>query len=644
MDFFALQDAARRRTKSLVVYYVLAVFAIAMSVYFAITVIFYRDVVFLPSYYGFYWDLGLFITVVLSTLAVVGVGTLIRSLQLKQGGQVVAEMLGGSLADSLSKDISVKRLVNVVEEMALASGTPVPPIYILENETGINAFAAGFNTGDAVIGVTRGCLDNLNREQLQGVIAHEFSHIINGDMRLNIRLMSVLAGILSIATIGYILLRTAGLSSHRYRRRESRGGGREAALLIGLAIALIVVGYVGVFFAKVIKSAVSRQREYLADASAVQFTRNPGGLAGALKVIGGLDLGSKMVSEHAEEASHLFFASGVTSFFSNIMSTHPKLNDRIKVLDPHFNGKFDELQSSTYLVEEETNSKLVNGEMKLAADSDKVLRSVGSPSSDHVNYASDILRNIPENVIRAAHEPFSARSLIYSLLLDNNEVVCRHQLDYLKRHSDNTIYSETLHISKILESVATELRLPIVEIAISALRQLSPNQYSEFREHINHLIEADSHINLFEYALQHMIRRHLDCAFSDTNTTNTNVKSIGSLVAVRAECNVLLSALVQYGHSIEHERPSVFQSGMQELFTDGDSEQYISDVSLTKVDLALDVLAAVVPKIKRSIVKACISCVVYDQNITVAEAELLRAIVDSLGCPIPPIIAKFRSM
>ena len=312
MDFFDLQDAARRRTNILVVYYVLAVFAIAISVYLVIVAMFNRD----P--FGFYWDLGLFLTVVLSTLAVVGVGTLIRGLQLKQGGQVVAEMLGGSLADSLSKDISVKRLVNVVEEMALASGTPVPPVYILEDETGINAFAAGFSTGDAVIGVTRGCLDNLNREQLQGVIAHEFSHIINGDMRLNIRLMSVLAGILSIATIGYVLLRTAAFSSHRYRRRESRGG-REALLFIMLGIALIVVGYVGVFFAKVIKSAVSRQREYLADASAVQFTRNPQGLAGALKVIGGLASGSKMVSEHAEEASHLFFASGVTSLFSNII-------------------------------------------------------------------------------------------------------------------------------------------------------------------------------------------------------------------------------------------------------------------------------------------------------------------------------------
>ena len=639
MDFFALQDAARRKTNALIVYYVLAVFAIALFVYLAIVVTFYREY-FWSGYYGFYWDLGLFLTVVLSTLAVVGVGTLIRSLQLKQGGQVVAEMLGGSPVDLLSKDISVKRLVNVVEEMALASGTPVPPIYVLENETGINAFAAGFNTGDAVIGVTRGCLDNLNREQLQGVIAHEFSHIINGDMRLNIRLMSVLAGILSIATIGYVLLRTAGLSSHRYRRRESRGG-REAALLLGLGILLIVVGYVGVFFAKVIKSAVSRQREYLADASAVQFTRNPSGLAGALKAIGGLGLGSKMVSEHAEEASHLFFASGVTSFLSNIMSTHPNLIDRIKVLDPHFKGKFDEIQSSTNLREEGTGSKLVSGEMRLATDSDKVLRSVGAPGLDHVHYASDILRNIPEDVIKAAHEPFRARTLIYSLLFDKDEMVRRHQLDYLKQHSDNTTHSETLRMANIIDSVQTELRLPIVEIAISSLRQLSPNQYGEFRKHMNYLIEVDNHINLFEYALHHMVRRHLDYAFS---STKADVKSIGSLVTVRAECQTLLSALAQAGHSQESDRPSAFQSGMLELFADDDPEQYIADISLTKVDQALDVLAVVVPKIKRRIVKACVACVAFDQHVTVAEAELLRAVVDSLGCPIPPIIAKSRSI
>ncbi len=634
MDFFDLQDAARRRTNILVVYYVLAVFAIAISVYLVLVAIFNRQS------FGFYWDLRLFITVVLSTLAVVGVGTLIRGLQLKQGGQVVAEMLGGSLVDSSSKDISMKRLVNVVEEMALASGTPVPPVYILENEAGINAFAAGFSTGDAVIGVTRGCLDNLNREQLQGVIAHEFSHIINGDMRLNIRLMSVLAGILSIATIGYILLRTAAFSSHRYRRRESRGG-REALLFIMLGIALIVVGYVGVFFAKVIKSAVSRQREYLADASAVQFTRNPQGLAGALKVIGGLTSGSKMVSEHAEEASHLFFASGVKSLFSNIMSTHPNLTNRIKVLDPHFNGQFDEVQSTVKMVEEGASSSLVSGDVKLATDSEIVVRSIGSPSSDHVHYASNILQNIPDDVIRAAHEPFSARSVIYCLLLDKNEVVRQRQLDYLKRHCDHGTYSETLNVAKTVELLATELRLPIVEIAISTLRQLSQDQYSAFREHINYMIEADSHINLFEYTLHHVVRRHLDYAFSDKNA---NVKSIRSLVTVRAECNVLLSALVQAGHSTESERPIVFQAGIENLFGDADSAQYVPEVSLAAVDEALDVLVAVLPKMKRSIVKACVACIVYDQYITVSEAELLRAVADSLGCPIPPIIATDSSL
>ena len=634
MDFFDLQDAARRRTNILVVYYVLAVFAIAISVYLVLEAIFNRES------FGFYWDLRLFLTVVLSTLAVVGVGTLIRGLQLKQGGQIVAEMLGGSLVDSSSKDITVKRLVNVVEEMALASGTPVPPVYILEDETGINAFAAGFSTGDAVIGVTRGCVDNLNREQLQGVIAHEFSHIINGDMRLNIRLMSVLAGILSIATIGYVLLRTAAFSSHRYRRRESRGG-REALLFITLGIALIVVGYVGVFFAKVIKSAVSRQREYLADASAVQFTRNPQGLAGALKVIGSLASGSKMVSEHAEEASHLFFASGVKSLFSNIMSTHPNLTNRIKVLDPHFNGQFDEIQSAVNMLGADSRSSLVRGDVKLVTDSEIVLRSVGSPSSDHVNYAANILRNIPDDVIRAAHEPFSARSVIYCLLLDKNEVVRRRQLDYLKQHCDTATYSETLNVAKTVESIATELRLPIVEIAISTLRQLSQNQYTAFREHINYMIEADNHINLFEYTLHHVVRRHLDYAFSDKNA---NIKSIRSLSTVRVECNILLSALVQAGHATESDRPTVFQAGIGELFTDADVAEYVSEVSLAKVDEALDVLAAVVPKIKRYIVKACVACVVYDQYITVSEAELLRAVADSLGCPIPPIIANDSSL
>jgi len=348
-----------------------------------------------------------------------------------------------------------------------------------------------------------------------------------------------------------------------------------------------------------------------------------------------------MVSEHAEEASHFFFASGVASLFSNIMSTHPNLHDRIKVLDPHFSGKFYEIQSKTQSGEEGTSSKLVSGETKLAADSDKILRSVGAPGLAHVHYASDILENIPQDVIRAAHEPFGARTLIYSLLLDKDEIVHRHQLDYLKQYSDNTTYSETLRMVKILEPVATELRLPIVEIAISALRQLSPNQYSEFRKSINYLMEADNHVSLFEYALHRMVRRHLDHAFSDTNT---NVKSIRSLITVRAECHTLLSALAQAGHSRESDRPSAFQAGMLELFTDGDSEQYITDISLTKVDQALNVLAAVVPKIKRRIVNACAACVVFDQHITVAEAELLRAVVDSLGCPIPPIIAKSRSV
>ncbi|MFA7172035.1 MAG: M48 family metallopeptidase [Kiritimatiellia bacterium] len=328
MDFFEHQDKARKNTKVLVIYFVIAVLCVIATVYLACLLIFYgahikqQPGVAQPELV--LWDPTLFLYVVLGTLGVVIIGSLYKTAALARGGSAVAESLGGRLVDPNTAHPAERQLRNVVEEMAIAAGLPVPKIYVLDHEKGINAFAAGHTPGDAAIGVTSGCMTLLNRDELQGVIGHEFSHILNGDMRLNLRIMGVIFGILCLAVIGRILI-------------YSRGGrNRNPLMLLGLA--LIIIGAIGVFFGRLIQAALSRQREFLGDASAVQFTRNPAGLSGALQKIGGT--GSKIKSVHAGEASHMFFVNGLSKPFLGAMSTHPPLKERIHAIDPGWDGKF----------------------------------------------------------------------------------------------------------------------------------------------------------------------------------------------------------------------------------------------------------------------------------------------------------------
>ena len=328
MNFFDAQDHARRSTRRFVILYVLATLGIALTISLIIG--------FAYSFSGAYSDEdyaahmarspGVFGGAAVFTLLVIGIATLVKTTQLRAGGGRVARDLGGTLVGENNKDLLYQRLRNVVEEMALASGVPVPEIYVLEREQGINAFAAGYAPEDAAVAVTRGALEILNREELQGVIAHEFSHVLNGDMRLNIRLMGVLFGIIALTIIGRKIM-----FSMRYVR------GRDGRLVAGgmvVAVVLLVVGGMGVFFARIIKASVSRQREYLADASAVQFTRQTTGIANALKKIGGYESGSHFQVTEPEEVSHMLFGTGTK--FSGLFATHPPLTERIQALEPNF--------------------------------------------------------------------------------------------------------------------------------------------------------------------------------------------------------------------------------------------------------------------------------------------------------------------
>lgn len=434
MNFFEHQDQARQNTVYLLGLFVVAVIVMIILLYGVVVYALYDQLI---------WQPELFLLVALGMVATVGGGSVYKSIQLRGGGKVVAEDLGGTLVDRMTEDELEKRLLNIVEEMAIASGISVPEVYVLGEENGINAFAAGFTPNDAVIGVTRGCLEQLARDELQGVIAHEFSHILNGDMRLNLRLIGVIQGLIFIYLIGRALLRGSFLGGGS---GKSSSKDKDSGLIIGLG--MVVIGGIGFFCGRLIKSAVSRQREFLADASAVQFTRNPDGISGALQKIAGYKSGSKVKSPMAEEASHLFFGeafTGIFESFGQVFSTHPPVKERIKRLEG-FAGR-------TWSVEETGNnasiSSIASGNQmaagfagsspqaqpqrgSLSVSPGRVVARVGTTNPKHLDNVRGFLADIPEPVRMATRDVNGAIAIIYSLLLHTDPEVRDRQMSTLR--------------------------------------------------------------------------------------------------------------------------------------------------------------------------------------------------------------------
>ena len=640
MDFFASQDAARRQTSLLLIYFGMAVFFIIVSIYLAIT--------FLFIYYdgktgqldpaGRLWNVDLLVAVTSITLLVVLTGSLYKIAILKAGGARVAEMLGGRPVLSNTTDFLEKRLLNVVEEMAIASGVPVPPLYVMEQEKGINAFAAGFSPDDAVIGITRGALETLNRQEIQGVIAHEFSHILNGDMRLDLKLVGFLHGILLIALIGRSILH----GSSRSRNSKNSGG----AVVFGLI--LLVLGYIGVLFGKLIKSAVSRQREFLADASAVQFTRNPFGLAGALKKIGGLAKGSLIEHSRAEEISHMFFGNGMRASWAGAFSTHPPLEERIVRLEPTFDGSYPkvEKQRSGRHDEAPTQGRDTSVESGataaasaavlaiLATHPQNITKLIGAPVREHMEKAQQLLQSLPTQLRAAAHEPFGARAVIYGLLLDGNETIRALQMKQLERAADPAVYAETEKLYPSLSLLAAESRLPLMDVSMPALRSMSFEQFRTFAENVAELIRADEQVSLFEYSLKHVIIKRLEANYVKPHR---KVIQIESILEVADECSCVLSLLANLGHEGK-QAVQAFNHAVVIFQEPKERFHYLDRKQCRKIELdtVLEKLASVRPGVKQSLVTACFQCLIYDKEIKLAEAELFRVVVYALDCPMPP--------
>ncbi len=637
MNFFKLQEQARQSTTKLVFMFLLAVLSLViltnLLAMFAFGYVNTQQLNAENFQQQFDWET--FLLIGSAVLVTIMFGSLYKISSLASGGAKVAEMMGAELIVDGSRDVNKQKILNIVEEMAIASGSPVPPVYLL-HEDSINAFAAGTSPSNAVIGVTRGTIEKLSRDELQGVIAHEFSHILNGDMRLNIRLIGILHGILILGIIGYYLLHIGG------RSRNSRDNGG----VMFLALGLVAIGYGGTFFGNMIKASVNRQREYLADASAVQFTRNPAGIAGALKRIGADSVGSTLENPGAAEISHALFGEGIKHSFTNLFATHPPLEKRIRSIEPNWNGEFDcppltKTKGTTNRGQQPSHEEKVKKAAGLMAGAAAVMNSeafvdrVGQLNAGQIEYAHQILSEIPIEIKQAAHDPYAVRALIYFMVLDKDPDMRQQQLQFLASAAADGVYEETVKLVKKFPELELEHRLPLLDIALATFRQLSKQQYQLFKDNLNALVAMDAKIHLFEWTLQKILFHHLDVAFGYTTIQNSSLLELNQ---AQHACAVVISLLVYAEKQQGVRQEAVFSAAKEKLGDLNIALLPVAEVNLDSVGKSLDQLARLAPLQKPLLLKACAKAIVADQQVTAAEIELFRAISDLIDCPMPPLV------
>jgi len=651
MNFFEAQDSARRSTTLLIFLFVMAItFLLALSNFLIFEFLYfaeYQTLTLSLSQLDLVFDADLCIVLCAAILLFIILGSVYKLLQLSAGGSVIAQHLGGVIIPRSSSDPLHKKILNIVEEMAIASGTPVPQVYIL-NEPGINAFAAGWKTTNVVIGITQGALERLNRDELQGVIAHEFSHIFNGDMRLNIRLIAILHGILMIGMLGRMILR-----SLRYVRtsRNSKGGGQAVLVVLGIGGALALVGYSGTFFGNWIKSLISKQREYLADASAVQFTRSSEGIANALKKIGGAIPGSALLATAVDEYSHAYFAKGDTgalSLFS--FSTHPPLKQRILRIQPGWDGKyfFDERKplresdKQKQQAADDRSKKALATSIAVGAgvvvatnDAMNALDNIGDVTKEQVDAAHAWRKQLPDAVLTNAESPYGAQALILALLLDENAEIETKQYDVLNKVIGELHTNNVKQVQQDVADLARSQTLSLIDLTLPTLREMTIEQYQRFKLCVQQLIKADKKVNLREWVIQRVLVQHLDEQYGHRKKPVAKYFVLGS---AKYASEVMLSLLAYLEHKDPEEAKLAFNAARSSVGAGALSLLPKEAISLGSLNEAMDELEFLKPPIKKRFLQACVSCISHDGKVTIQAYELTRAIASCLDCPMPPVL------
>ena len=609
MNFFRAQDEARGRTTRLVALLVLAIVVLAGSLY-VLAVLGQQKLVrggeldwFQPK---------LFAATAGTALVVILGGSLLRIAELSKGGGAIAERLGGRLVGATTKDAAERRYLNVVQEMALASGLPVPLCYVIDGDETINAFAAGNTPQDAAVGVTRGALRNLTRDELQGVIAHEFSHIGNGDMKLNLRIIGTVAGLTALAQLGYIIVRI-GLNSG-----SSRKNNLWPLAIAGLVVVLVGLG--GVFFARVIQASVSRQREYLADASAVQFTRNPLGLASALRKVAGLSGARREASSAELEAQHMFFA-GSAGFLESLFSSHPPIDERIRRVDPSFDGHIPDVTPVAVSADDEPVSGLSGRAVATPPPLPTPARAV--PTDLQIQDSVGFRGVIPAALREASGDPVSAMAVVLGLILRRDPAQRAAQLAQAESLAGGEVVREARRLDALLRAVPAGSRVALLDLSMPALRQLSPGQEAAFKQALERAgYEAED--GLIVLLIQASIRRYL-------SRWDMNVRPRAGDPA--AACGLVLSAVVQTSGEDAAAQGRAYGLGAGVLGMASLSPTMVppASVDLGKVDEALAVIAGQGVPARRQFVRAIGTAMLHDGKAESAEVEIVRAVSDSLG-------------
>lgn len=627
MNFYKAQDIAKRKTRYLillfsVVLFLLIVFSSVVLIFifaFSTSQASFSSVLsslFSDEYRPIFYAASVFIIggALLSSFS--------KNKQLSKGGSVIAASMGGIKLAFNTKSLNERKLLNVVEEMAIASGMPVPDVFILKSEKGINAFAAGNEPSDAAIGVTQGCIEKLTRQQLQGVIGHEFSHILNGDMRLNSHIILFTHGVGFIGDLGRILV---------HSRRVSVKGNRVGVKLAGGV--LLILGWLGSVSGRIIQAGVSRQREFLADASSVQFTRDPSAIAGALKVIGGEKASSIIKNKIAKEIAHMFFGEGFKNPFSLLFNTHPPIEKRILSVEPEWDGEFLESVLNENLSYSFTTGTPVKQSTMIVLPMALQILSRAGVNVDKLTVSNQDKLN---QLILKTREPFDAMILVIAVLIYKEQI----STAFLKNLSLNF---EKLKTEKLLEMVNQQVTLlsnvglsnylPLIELAMPSLKMLSLNQYLPLKSLLKSIMAKDGKETVFEKSIYQLVIHYLDKHFGLLESARVRYYFANQIAA---EVQVVLSVVLYFGSEKLENKKYLFEKSLTDLGILRGSLKLIEAASAEKrFDEAMDKLAYCSKSLKLKLVETFAFCVEHDAEVNQVEMELVFALAITLETPLP---------